>query len=245
MEREVVLKAETAEPGITYEGSSSQSTFVHFLDAEGEEMSTRGHHRTTESLRWDEIIRLPAVRKLREAPTAVVETELGKVLLRGHGIDKDAPGSPFHGKPKRLTDLVSFRNLEIDGDHGHSWHKHRVPLVVNGCELNVAGMMQRRDGVWECDWSLHTDRVHRRKDGDWHATPKMREKILEVMARELGAWLERHPHWLEEARAVVLNNKIAGVEGEIIASKVRYQRACELREKLRAEERGPYDLEIG
>lgn len=222
MTARVVVLAPGERVGFAEAGPRTESAFVHYVNEHGRKIE---HGRNVECFAWRELVVLEAARKLREAPTAVVATTLGKLLLRAHGRDQEKSG-------REVRDVVSFHPYEREPRR----YESREPLVVNGVALRVSGTLYRGREGWEVDWTLYADRVKRLKNGDYLATEAARTKIRAVLTRELGAWLAKRPHWLEEARAVVLSNEIAGVEGDILAAKARYQRAGARRTELLARE---------
>jgi hypothetical protein len=183
----------------------------------------------TEAFSWSELVVLREARKLRRPPTARVETSIGSVELTATASSEKKYGRDY-------DDLVRVSCVPAPPDPETYW-KRREPLVVNRVEYDFSASVarNRETGAWEA-FDVHLYRQKRVKSGNTWATSAAYDIARRVIPAEVGAWLVKHEHFLDEAHRVVLSNKIAAEEGEILAAKRRYEDAVAKRAALLAQE---------
>jgi hypothetical protein len=172
----------------------------------------------------DELVELVDARDLRPYPKAEVATRWGVVEVRATAVSDTHWGRAY-------TDKVVVSCPQEAGDGPVRTSR---PIRVHRVDYTLSGALARNQetGAWQVVDHFSLYRFKGRGDPTWNAGKAVRDGL----PGELAGWLDRHPHFLEEAHRVRLSNQIAEVEAEILAAKLRFEDAHRRRDELLARE---------
>ena len=177
---------------------------------------------------WDELVELTEARELRRFPQAEIDTDWGAIRVTATG-----------ARLEKHWGRIFEKKVVVDCPPGPEERGLRLPrpIEINRVAYTFSGALARdveRGGAWEA-----VDHFHLYRQGDYSkgSTEAARRIAWDRLPKIVGAWLDRHPHFLEEALRVELSNQIAIAEGEVLAAKVRYEQAVEKRAALLGRER--------
>lgn len=181
-----------------------------------------------------ELVELTDARKLRRAPTVELDTPWGSILVEATGRGQEGHWG------RDWADKVCIRCVSRDDERGLS---RPVPIVINGVEYTFSGAIARevepQPGRWDellADWRVIEHLHLYRSEYGRESTEAARKVSYQALPRIAAVWMQGHPYFLEEARRVVLSNRIAHVEGEVQAAVEHHRDAHERRTALLEEE---------
>ena len=178
------------------------------------------HGGRAEAFGLDEVVELVEARDLRPYPTAEVDTRWGTVEVRATAVSDEHWGRAYTDKV-----VVSCPQEGSDGPV-----RDYRPILVYRVDYTLSGALARNvgSGAWQVVDYFSLYRHRGRGEPTWNAGRAVREGL----PAELSAWLDGHPHFLEEAHRVALSNEIAKVEAEILAAKLHHRDAHQRRDAL-------------